>query len=120
VCSVGVVLVFLGCEFVGVHDVSFLCSFVLLVYHMCTWCCQLVGGCVVSHYILFTVASAVFFIVYGPCVGCGVCWCVFLVFVLFSWCVMCVTVFCFVFAGFVFLDSTNSFFVAYVTIFCVR
>ena len=53
-------------------------------------------------------------------VGYGVCWCVFLVFVLFSWCVMCVTVFCFVFAGFVFLDSTNSFFVAYVTIFCVR
>ena len=42
-----------GCFFSGEVRIfmvfSFLCSFVLLVYHMCTWCCQLVGWCVVSH-----------------------------------------------------------------------
>ena len=42
--------------------------------------------------------------------------CVYTIFLV----VMCVTVFCLLFSGFVFLDSTNSFFVAYVTIFYVR
>lgn len=55
-------LVLLWGEVVGVHGfIPFVVMF--LVYHMCTWCCQLMGGCVVSHYILFTVASAVFSIV---------------------------------------------------------
>ena len=93
---------------------SFLCtsslSYVVMVCLVRVWC-------VVSHYILFAVASAVF-----PVVSCGL-WCllgVLLVFVLFSWCVIRVTGFCLVFVGFVFLDGTNSFFMSYVTIFCVR
>lgn len=45
----GVVLVFLGGEVVGVHGFAPFCVSVLSVYHMCTWCCQLVGWCVVSH-----------------------------------------------------------------------
>ena len=108
-----VVLVFLGCEGVGVHGFSFRC--ISSFSYMCLVLSSVGVVCCVTLCFVCCGERCVFYVL------CRL-WCllgVLLVFVLVSWCVMCVTVFCLVFVGFVFLDSTNLFFVSYVTIFCV-